>query len=60
MRRGTVFLEDEYDWLVFNCYMLSEESNGFGRTVNATVVEKYAEKFEVDFIEMLQLCRAIG
>lgn len=58
-RRGTIFLQDEHDWIIFDCYELSLENNGFSKTINAMVVDKYCEKYELDFIEMLSICKQI-
>jgi len=58
--KGVLFLQDDYDWMVYNCYSLSIEGNGFGgTTVNAMVIDRYCEKYGLDFIEMLQYCRAM-
>ncbi|WP_416768525.1 hypothetical protein ACM66T_10240 [Sulfurimonas sp. ST-25] len=56
--RGTVFLQDEWDWAYLDCYMLSAESNGFGGlNVNAMVVDRFCEKYGLDFIETLKVCK---
>ena len=57
-KRGVVFLQSQMEYDMYSCYMLSVESNGFGATINAMVVDKYTQKYGYDFIEFLQACKS--
>lgn len=50
-------MESPLEYALYNCYMLSVENNGFGKSINAYVVEKFTQKYGYDFIEFLQACK---
>ena len=58
-QRGVVFLEDGWDWALLDCHYLALESNGFGTQINAMVVDKFCEKYGLDFIDTLQIIKQI-
>lgn len=59
-KRGVLFLESEYERTLFECYLIAVKSNGFGLEVSEMVVDKYCEKYGLDFIEIFSSIKSFA
>lgn len=58
-QKGIVFVDDEWSLWHIRVWMNAREMNGFGVSINADVVFRYADKFEMDDIETLERVKHI-
>ena len=58
-RKGIVFVDDEWSLWHIRVWANSRESNGYGVSVNADVVFRYASKFGMDDIETFERVKNI-
>ena len=55
--KGFIFLDSEYEILLYNAFVLSFKNNGFGADIDYLILKDYAKKYKFDSIELLGILK---